>query len=287
MSKIKVDDSDKTILSYSEDTKWEKSRRADPNEYKTTSHGSFFVGATVSLRFNGTTVEVKGTVLKDNRNKTSLAIFTLDDDGQNMFTFDRSPSKDTLYNHTLYSNMSLRADKEHTLNMLLNDEDKRLWLDYIEYTPTSSATDPPPESSATSDILPGSTNEPQNSVDHEGISTGLVVGVSVAAVILTVLVVIGLWWLRRRDRIKQASEEPAASFMHPSGPNTVAPMVQRGFRHGHVQPYPSTMIPSGGPRRPQIQYIPSQYSSATSASGTDQEQPQDIESELPPYRKRA
>ncbi|KAL0061398.1 hypothetical protein AAF712_011799 [Marasmius tenuissimus] len=141
----------------------------------------------------GTTVEVKGTVLKDNRNKTSLAIFTLDDDGQNMFTFDRSPSKDTLYNHTLYSNMSLRADKEHTLNMLLNDEDKRLWLDYIKYTPTSSATDTPPESSATSDTLPGLTNEPQNSVDHEGISTGLVVGVSVAAVILTVLVVIGLW----------------------------------------------------------------------------------------------
>ncbi|KAL0061397.1 hypothetical protein AAF712_011798 [Marasmius tenuissimus] len=180
--------------------------------------------------------------------------------------------------------------------MSLNDPQYRLWFDYIEYTPTNSATDAAPELNASSNVPPASsvapdgataTNKPRSSVDNKRISTGLAVGVSVTAATLTVLIVIGLWWLRRRKRMKQALEEPASSFTYLSGPNTMAPMVQRGFRHSQVQPYPLTMSPTGGSGRTRMQYIPYQYSSATSASGTDQEQPQDIESELPPYRKIA
>ncbi|KAK1219236.1 hypothetical protein PQX77_018043 [Marasmius sp. AFHP31] len=291
-----------------------------------TSHGNEEADSSVTFRFNGTSVEVKGTIIQDlqGSNKKSVATFVLDQDGQNPFQFERKPTSNTIYQQTLYSNSSLQADREHTLVMSLNDPDYRLWLDYIEYTPTSSATDASPASSAKIEIPPASsavsdtphvssvapdgaaaTSDPQNNTNNEGVSTGLVVGVSVGAAILTALVVIGLWWLQRRKRMKQDSEEPATLFTHPSlGSNNVAPMVQHEFSQGksplglvfvrktnrttgHVQPYPTIMSPSGGPGKTQIQYVPSQYSSATSASGTDQEQSQEIEPELPPYRKTA
>ncbi|KAL0061399.1 hypothetical protein AAF712_011800 [Marasmius tenuissimus] len=326
MSLVRVDDSDTSTLSYANGGQgWRRSDRADTAEYLATSHGSSVSGASVTLRFNGTTVEVKGTVFQDKEgsNKKSTATFVLDQNGQNPFQFERKPSSNTLYQQTLYSNSSLQADMEHTLVMSLNDPDYRLWLDYIEYTPMSSAADAspvssakieaPPASSAASEIPPVSsvasngataTNEPQSNTDNKGVSTGLVAGVSVAAAILTTLIVIGFWWLRREKHMKQDSEEPATFFTYPSNPNTVAPMVQHEFSQGksplrltfvrdtnrttgRVQPYPTAMNPSGGLATTQFQYVPSQYSSATSASGTDQEQLQEIGPELPPYRKAA
>ncbi|KAK1229971.1 hypothetical protein PQX77_006965 [Marasmius sp. AFHP31] len=295
MSLKRVDDSDTSTLSYSNGGKgWRK--ETDTTQYLSTRHGSPVEGASVTFQFKGTSVEVKGTVLKQTQDSNRKALLTFVLDRNSQTTFEGKPSNDSnLYQQTFYSNSSLQAEEEHSLIMSLSDPDGSLWLDYIDYTPSDLSTDTSPVSSTATDTPPGSsvapdgattTNQPQNEAGKKGVSTGLVVGISCVTAILTALVVIGLWWLRRRKRMKQNSEEPTALFTHPTGPNTVAPMVQHVFSQGHVHPYPTTMNPrTGGPGKPQIQYIPSQYSSATSASSTDQGQ--DIEPELPPYRKTA
>ncbi|KAK1229970.1 hypothetical protein PQX77_006964 [Marasmius sp. AFHP31] len=226
MGSQRVDDSEIDKLKYlNEAADWIASKRDDEAEYSSTSHGSLREGSTLEFQFNGTLVEVKGTVLKQKQgsNKTPVATFVVDQAGQSRF--EGKPSDDNLYQHAFYSNLSLQANRQHTLIMSVNDPDSRIWFDYIDYTPTSLATDLPPTSSAP----PGGaaiTNPPQNNADKKGVSTGLVAGVSIGAATLTALIVIGLWWLRRRKRTKHPPEGPTTTFMHPGDPAIVTSTVQ-------------------------------------------------------------
>ncbi|KAJ8087674.1 hypothetical protein PM082_006509 [Marasmius tenuissimus] len=215
MGSQRVDDSEIDKLEYlNEATEWTASDRDDKADYSSTSHGSLRGGSRLTFRFNGTSIEVKGTVLKQKQgsNNVPVATFVVDQTGQ--FRFEGKPSDDNLYQHAFYSNFSLQADRQHTLIMSVNfDPDSRLWFDYIDYTPTSLTTDIPPISSATPDRATA-TNPPQNDADNKGVSTELVMGLSVGAAALTAMIVIGLWWLRRRKRTKQASEGPTTTFLH-------------------------------------------------------------------------
>ncbi|KAK1219235.1 hypothetical protein PQX77_018042 [Marasmius sp. AFHP31] len=285
MGSQRVDDSEIDKLKYlNEATDWVASKTEDEAEYLSTSHGSSREGSTLEFQFNGTSVEVKGTVLKQKQrsDKIPVATFVVDQSGQSRF--EGKPSNDNLYQQAFYSNLSLQADRQHTLIMSVNDPDSRIWFDYIDYTPTGLATDLPPTSSTTPDGA-AITNPPQNNADDKGVSTGLVAGVSVGAATLTALIVIGLWWLQRRKRTKHPPEGPMTTFMHPGDPAIVTSTVQR--ESSHVQPYPISMSPSGGLGKTQAQYIPHQYGLTTSASGSGQEQSRGNVPEPPPYRKRA
>ncbi|KAK1229968.1 hypothetical protein PQX77_006962 [Marasmius sp. AFHP31] len=305
MGTERVDDGNLDRLIYANGGKgWKRSTRAAKEEYLSTSHGSPQAGSSVTFRFNGTSVEVKGTVLEQGSSSSAkpLAIFVLDFNIQS--TFKGELSNDTVYDQQFYFNSPLSAG-EHALTMTLMDPESLLWLDYIDYTPvTAAAANSPPASSTTDGAT--ATQQPQNNADtNNGVSKGLVAGISVLAAVLMALIVLGLvWWLlQRRKRGKQGSEETQSiSYTHPSDPTSP---VQSEFRQGrllstssfakrteclsgHVHPYPTSINPpvAEASEKPQIPHyhVANQYSSASSGIGNnDGRQPQE---NAPPYRKR-
>ncbi|KAK1219234.1 hypothetical protein PQX77_018041 [Marasmius sp. AFHP31] len=289
MGTERVDDGSLDRLIYANNGQgWERSKRNAEQEYLSTSHGSSRAGSSVTLRFNGTSVEVKGTVLKQgsSSSRKPLAIFVLDFNIQS--TFEGELSNDTVYNKQFYFNSPL-SPGEHSLTMTLVDPDKLLWLDYIDYTPvTAAATNSPLASSTTTDGATATQQSQNNADTNNGVSKGLVAGISILAAVLTALIVLGLvWWLlQRRKRRKQGSEDTQSiSYTHPSDPTSP---VQSEFRQGHVRPYPTSINPPvvGASGKPQIphHHVANQYSSASSGIGNnDGGQPQE---NAPPYRKR-
>ncbi|KAK1221140.1 hypothetical protein PQX77_016058 [Marasmius sp. AFHP31] len=304
-----VDDTDLSRLIYSNSGKGWRKRENDKLEYLSTSHGSPAAGSSVTFRFNGmlplylhqtfrlslslmanlgTSVEVKGTVLKQNQgtdnSQKPLALFVLDLTSK--ITYTGKLSNDTLHDERFYFNSSLPANVEHSLTMTLVDPDSLLWLDYINYAPVmAAAPDASSTSSSTATDVATATKQSQSNADtSNGVSKGLVAGVSVLAAILTASIVLGLvWWLQRRKRRKQGSEETQnVSYTHPSDPTSP---IQSEFRQGHVRPYPTSINPPGSLGKPQIpsHHVVNQYSSAGSGSGHDRGQPQE---DAPPYRKR-
>ncbi|KAJ8087676.1 hypothetical protein PM082_006511 [Marasmius tenuissimus] len=288
MATQRVDDGNLDKLIYANGGKgWRKSTRAAKEEYLSTSHGSPAAGSSVTLHFNGTSVEVKGTVLKQGSSTSEkpLAIFVLDFNVQS--TFEGELSNDTVYDKQFYFNSPLSAG-EHTLTMTLMDPESLLWLDYIDYTPVTAAAANAPSASSTTTDGATATQQSQNNADNgNGISKGLVAGISVLAAILIALIVLGLvWWmLQRRKRIKQGSEETESiSYTSQSDPTS---HIQSEFRQGHLQPYPTSINPpaAGGSGKPPLPeyHVANQYSSASLGTGHDRGQPQ---GDAPPYRKR-
>ncbi|KAL0061400.1 hypothetical protein AAF712_011801 [Marasmius tenuissimus] len=267
MALQRVDDSDLDKLIYANGGKgWRRSTRAAKEEYLSTSHGSPEAGSSVTLRFNGTSVEVKGTVLKQKQGSENsqepLAIFVLDFASET--TYNGNPSNNTVYSQRFYFNSSLSAG-EHSLTMTLVDPDVRLWLDYIDYTPL-----PVTPASSTTTGGATATNQSQNDADTSGgVSKGLVAGISILAAILTALTVLGLvWWFLRRKRMKQDSEatQSISYYTHPSHPTSP---VQSESSLGYFQPHPISTNPPDEYRKPQIpsRHVVNQSSSVGFVTG--------------------
>ncbi|KAJ8087677.1 hypothetical protein PM082_006512 [Marasmius tenuissimus] len=286
MALQRVDDSELDKLIYANGGKgWRRSPRAAKEEYLSTSHGSPKAGSSVTFRFNGSSVDVRGTVLEQiqgsNSSQKPLAIFVLDFNTK--FTFKGNPSNDTVYSQRFYSCSPLSAG-EHSLTMTLVDPDNLLWLDYIDYTPL-----PVTPASSTTTGGATATNQSQNDADTSGgVSKGLVAGISILAAILTALTVLGLvWWFLRRKRMKQDSEatQCISYYTHSSHPTSP---VQSESSLGYFQPHPVSTNPPDEYRKPQIpsRHVVNQSSSVGFVTGTESEQPQEVAPPLPPYRKR-
>ncbi|KAK1229966.1 hypothetical protein PQX77_006960 [Marasmius sp. AFHP31] len=234
------------------------------------------------LRRNlGTSVDVRGTVLKQggSNSTTPLAIFVLDFNSKK--SFKGKLSNDTSYKQQFYFNSPLSAG-EHSLTMTLVDPDNLLWLDYIDYAP-SSVTNSPSASSMTTDGATATNQSQNNAGTSSGVSKGLVAGISVLAAMLTALTVLGLvwWFLQRRKRAKKDSEATRfVSHTHPSDPTSP---VQSYF-----QSYTESMNPPDEYRKSQIpsRHVVNQSTSVSSITGTDLERCQEASTPLPPYRKR-
>ncbi|KAG7085699.1 hypothetical protein E1B28_003244 [Marasmius oreades] len=88
----------------------------DASEYRSTSHGSPEIGSSVTFRFNGTLVQVFGTIHTGTPELPPTAIFILDSKQQSIFK--GSPSNDTQYSQLFYNSGILLA-AEHALTMIL------------------------------------------------------------------------------------------------------------------------------------------------------------------------
>ncbi|KAK1221141.1 hypothetical protein PQX77_016059, partial [Marasmius sp. AFHP31] len=193
----------------------------------------------------------------DNSQKP-LAIFVLDFAAQ--ATFEGKPSNDTVvHSQQFYSNSSLSTG-EHSLTMTLVDPDNLLWLDYIDYTPTS-VTNLPSASSMTTDGATATNQSQNNAGTSSGVSKGLVAGISVLAAMLTALTVLGLvwWFLQRRKRAKKDSE--ATRFVSHTPPSDPTSPVQSESSLGYFQSYTESMNPAAAYMNPPDEYRKSQIHS--------------------------
>ncbi|KAL0061396.1 hypothetical protein AAF712_011797 [Marasmius tenuissimus] len=236
MERQRVDDSDLSRLIYSNGGYGWNKKIDDKAEYLSTSHGAQKSGSTVTFRFNGTSVQVKGTILQhkqDSKNRP-YAEFALDSNMITTFDIGNSSNNSVLYQQTFYNSPSLPAEKEHILTIALFDPDEYLWIDYIDYIPVPGAAMNTPATSSTlltngmtstpSTTTNGVTvsSQPQNDDSASSISKSLVSGVSISAAVMMALLV-ALVWRRRRRRLKASGEEDSLpiteeQFSQGSGP---------------------------------------------------------------------
>ncbi|KAL0564263.1 hypothetical protein V5O48_017788 [Marasmius crinis-equi] len=198
----------------------------------------------------GTAIKVYGTI-HPQKTRVPQVTFTLDS-SQNETPFNPTPNNDTQYDQLFFKSDSLSATTQHSLTITFLDPDNRLWLDYIDFMPTTS-TDSPGQASTNTSTTPTQTASGVNTDTKNHISKGLVAGISVLASVLACAIVLGLvWWCRRRKRQDSDSVEQAPlSLTIPSPPVAVS---QR-----HVEPYlySPSMISSSVPP------ISSDYSSGS------------------------
>ncbi|KAJ8087669.1 hypothetical protein PM082_006504 [Marasmius tenuissimus] len=234
MERQRVDDSDLSRLIYSNGGYGWNKKIDDKAEYLSTSHGTQKSGSTVTFRFNGTSVQVKGTILQhkqDSKNRP-YAEFALDSNIITTFDIGNSSNDSVLYQQTFYNSPSLSAEKEHFLTIALFDPDEYRWIDYIDYTSVPGAAMNTPATSSTlltngmtstpSTTTNGVTvsSQPQND-DSGSVSKSLVSGVSISAVVVIALLVTLVWW--RRRHLKASGEEDSlpiteVQFLQGSGP---------------------------------------------------------------------
>ncbi|KAL0564262.1 hypothetical protein V5O48_017787 [Marasmius crinis-equi] len=213
----RVDDGDQARLTYS-GKDWKSAFPRKEAEYKWTSHGTANSGSFVTFPFNGTAVQVRGTIHPWKSEQLPRTTFNLDS-SPNEITFVGTPTNDTQYNQLFFNTSQLQV-AEHSLRMTFLNPESVLWLDYIDYMPTTSQT---------------STAPAQASQNHT--SKGLAVGISVlATVVFSGIVLGGLWWLRRR-RLRRSGSE-ADQTQVPARTNVEISQY-------HVEPYvyPTSSVP--------------------------------------------
>ncbi|KAK1219237.1 hypothetical protein PQX77_018044 [Marasmius sp. AFHP31] len=277
MERQRVDDCDLSKLIYSNEGHGWQRKSDDKAEYLSTSHSARKSGSTVTFRFNGTSVQVKGTIFqhKQDSNNRPYAEFALDSTMTTTFDIGNPSDDPVLYQQTFYNSPALPAEREHFLTITLFDPDMHLWIDYIEYIPVPGATVNTPATLST-----------PLTDDSGSISKSLVTGVSVPAAVMIVLIVALVWWKRRRMKGASAKESSL-------------PMTEEQFLQ--VRPYPISVekhTTTGSARKT---HVPKQNnrssgsgpsSSNSDSSGldpgpSDREQPQEIDVSPPPYRETA
>ncbi|KAF9242625.1 hypothetical protein BU15DRAFT_43706 [Melanogaster broomeanus] len=108
-------------------------------EYDNTTHGAPTAGSSASFNFTGTTVSVFGTVGPvDANNYTigpSISMYTLDHFLP--VTFVEPALNSASYHYQFYTSPPLDDGLHHLIITSVNMSSV-LWLDYLQYTPSSS-----------------------------------------------------------------------------------------------------------------------------------------------------
>lgn len=132
---IIVDDSETSQLSYTPAGSWLS--QGTIFEYKGTTHGLLDGEGTVQFAFNGTEVEVYGTIAI---NTTSAVKCTVDGSAIDV---EPQTSSSFLQTHQLFCSATLADDKEHKLLITADTSSVQpFYLDYILYHPSTSRQSP-------------------------------------------------------------------------------------------------------------------------------------------------
>ncbi|ESK82010.1 hypothetical protein Moror_8416 [Moniliophthora roreri MCA 2997] len=267
-------------------------------EYNSTTHCSQSSPAEMTFQFNGTSIAVYGTIspLADRPNPVDLYIL----DGSPPVQFAPIIQAGVVRRHERMFFSPTLKDGLHTLVMRRMVNNSESFVDYIDFTPSVASGE-----SSSSLVLPSPsiTNEPQNdgnnSVQSKSLSTGALIGIVVACVVLllAILVLLFLFLRRQRQRAREKSSPPVFEANVPVG--SLQPARPSQFQYSQrstsqPQTIPSTSeswnntlsVPSGQPtlREPLpgkssrfVVNTPSESLSAGSESA--------LSDEPPPYRQ--
>lgn len=171
-------------------------------EYNSTTMGTRAKGSTMTFIFNGTSVEVYGTLSDNTHQPNPVNLFRLDDDPTPV-TFAPQAAATAQYDVRMYASPPLASDKPHKLEMETTIDSSDTYIDYVQYkapdvvTSTSSSITSSPTTTPSSNTPLANQNTTSSS---SKLSNGAIAGISVAAVVLVacLLYAFRLWWLMRK-----------------------------------------------------------------------------------------
>ncbi|KAF9073898.1 hypothetical protein BDP27DRAFT_1155369, partial [Rhodocollybia butyracea] len=102
-------------------------------ECDTTSHGSNGANATATFSFNGVAVQVFGTV---SANSSPMSTYQVDGLPATMYIFNATGQ--TTYRVQFYTSPLLSTGNHTLIITALENDNFRLWLDYVLYYPSSN-----------------------------------------------------------------------------------------------------------------------------------------------------
>ncbi|KAK7040308.1 hypothetical protein VNI00_009776 [Paramarasmius palmivorus] len=175
--RVLVDDSDQRV-SYSPENAWFRS--GIPEEYNGTTHGTNTTNAEMVFSFEGTYIEVYGTL--QSGSEVSV-VFSVDDGSP--FNYTRNVTE-TLIRQKLFS--SNLTDGEHELRVMNTREGGVIFLDYLAYVPSEGGS-------------PSVRSTPEPSASSSGLNPVAIAGIAVASLVVFVVVGFLVWWWRFRGRI--------------------------------------------------------------------------------------
>ncbi|KAF9025950.1 hypothetical protein BDZ89DRAFT_953360, partial [Hymenopellis radicata] len=111
---VRVDDSDVSNIQYSNKPGWFTAGSA--NEFNHTTHGTRSAGATATFVFNGTFVQVYGTISSANLSGAPDPVSKFSLDASSSATFAPTPGADVQYEQVMFQSADLQPG-EHTLVM--------------------------------------------------------------------------------------------------------------------------------------------------------------------------
>ncbi|KAK7040307.1 hypothetical protein VNI00_009775 [Paramarasmius palmivorus] len=189
--RVLVDNSDQRV-SYSPENAWFRS--GIPEEYNGMSHGTNTTNAEMVFSFEGTYIEVYGTLQSGGE---ISVVFSVDDGSPFNYALNVA---ETLNQQRLFS--ANLADGEHELRMVNARAGSTIFLDYLAFIPSSNQGASQPSSSTS--VSTASESAPNPTDDHgvsgsSRLSSSEVVGIVLAcAATISAVVISILWWQRRR-----------------------------------------------------------------------------------------
>ncbi|KAL0566390.1 hypothetical protein V5O48_015626 [Marasmius crinis-equi] len=234
-------------------------------EYLQTTHITATSGGQMVFQFRGTKVEVYGTITSNAARIRNIAYFSVDDGDPQQWS--ASIQSQAMYNQKLYSSPDL-PDGNHTLVMTNTVDNGETIIDYLEYMASTSTPSSSPSSLA-------STSTPGASL-----SVGAVAGISIAATLVVISVLLCLlWWcfVRRKRRCVHCGHHEAQAVqknhgqpsIHTITPNTFLMTTQTTPMPPSLMTAASTPISSSKTRpsfQPRSSTTPSTSRSATPLS---------------------
>ncbi|KAI0339359.1 hypothetical protein BDW22DRAFT_586348 [Trametopsis cervina] len=134
MSNILVDDADTPILAYT--GSWTPSGNA--NEYNSTTHGSSSAGASVSLTFHGTSIQVYGTIGPSAGDGVPQTSYFLDNNPEVIYIAANNPGN-ALYHQPFFTSPPI-PDGEHNLTITIRPNSGFYWLDYFVFAQNTTSS---------------------------------------------------------------------------------------------------------------------------------------------------
>ncbi|KAF9457150.1 hypothetical protein BDZ94DRAFT_1176202 [Collybia nuda] len=191
------------------------------HEFGGTTHGTFLAGSKATFTFNGSSVEVYGTMGIDHKDPP-VSTYSLD--GSSLQTFN-PPLPNAIQYQQLFFKSPTLDDKQHVLVVTSTISETAFWLDYFRIAsnsissplsdPVSSVT--PTTLSTSSPSVSGMppttpTNTPKLSINRTLIAA--IAGGVAGGVLLVLLVFFFVFCYRRKRRFQKAA---FGSSTHPDG----------------------------------------------------------------------
>ncbi|PSR71006.1 hypothetical protein PHLCEN_2v13110 [Hermanssonia centrifuga] len=241
-----IDDSNVERLTYT--GSWSP-QGSPPSEWNGTTHGSPGGGSQVIFEFNGTNVEVYGTI-----GGAAVSTYALDLSPPSTFTAPNTSA--TVYQQRLFQSPTLQ-DGSHTLVITVISQGPFFWLDYLLYTPssenlavvplsasftTSGSISPMGSATSSTSFSLGTSTSSATSSSLSCTPAGTIAGAVVGGLLLLSLFAAGLlFYWKKRDSRRRGEASKAFEFSASQPVQTfISPFPPPSSSHS---PYTSTVYP--------------------------------------------